>query len=286
LSFQTGVTNLYNEFVNKGVTPSGQTLAAMKAAVVSLYNAGTTAGKGSHSTTYTMTSSEKTKDLGASHSYRYINANNVYNAGSNSSHHSTTYTLTTAEKTKDLGGAHNYRYINANNVYNTGSNSAHQTGTYTLGTKASAAASTYDMGNTNKYRYINATAAWNKASSTGYVSGTAVGYNSGTTAGRPTGFQIFQFDTVRYKDGYVSQTVKMAHIPKNIRVTFTMFCNRNSYYYKKNAAGTETRLLTAGEYGSSTYNITTTITFNESSDTDIWFTTTAYGFGHFNNVTF
>ena len=81
--------------------------------------------------------------------------------------------MTSSEKTKDLGASHNYRYINANNVYNAGSNSAHQTGTYTAGTKASAAASTYDMGNTNKYRYINATAAWNKASSTGYVSGTA-----------------------------------------------------------------------------------------------------------------
>ena len=147
----------------------------MKAAVVSLYNKGKTDGVTVHTTTYALTTAEKTKDLGSSHSYRYIDANNVYNAGTaagaSSGHHSTTYTMTTAEKTKDLGAAHNYRYINANNVYNAGSNSAHQTGTYTLGTKASAAASTYDMGNTNKYRYINATAAWNKASSTGYTNG-------------------------------------------------------------------------------------------------------------------
>ena len=101
-----------------------------------VYNAGTTAGKGSHSTTYTMTSSEKTKDLGTSHSYRYINANNVYNNGSNS---------------------------------------AHQTTTYTMGTKASAAASTYDLGASNKYRYINATAAWNKASNVGSSVGFANG---------------------------------------------------------------------------------------------------------------
>ena len=35
-SFQTGVTNLYNEFVDKGVTPTDMTLAAMKAAVGNL----------------------------------------------------------------------------------------------------------------------------------------------------------------------------------------------------------------------------------------------------------
>ena len=126
MSFQTGVTNLYNEFVNKGVTPTSTSLSDMIDAVT-----------------------------------------NLYNAGSNSAHHSTTYTMTSSEKTKDLGAAHNYRYIDANNVYNAGSNSAHQTGTYTLGTKASAAASTYDLGASNKYRYINATAAWNKATSLG-----------------------------------------------------------------------------------------------------------------------
>ena len=95
MSFQTGVTNLYNEFVNKGVTPTSTSLSDMIDAVVSLYNKGKTDGVTVHSTTYTMTSSEKTKDLGASHNYRYINANNVYNAGSNSAHQTTTYTMGT-----------------------------------------------------------------------------------------------------------------------------------------------------------------------------------------------
>ena len=95
MSFQTGVTELYNEYVSKGVSPTSTSLAALKAAVTTLYNKGKSDGVTVHSTTYTMTSSEKTKDLGASHNYRYINANNVYNAGSNSAHQTTTYTMGT-----------------------------------------------------------------------------------------------------------------------------------------------------------------------------------------------
>ena len=143
-SFQTGVTELYNEYVSKGVTPSGQTLAALKAAVTNLYNKGKTDGVTVHSTTYTASTkasaAASTYDMGASHSYRYINATAAWNkasstgyaSGTAAGHHSTTYTMTTAEKTKDLGAAHNYRYINANNVYNAGSKSAHHSTTYTM----------------------------------------------------------------------------------------------------------------------------------------------------------
>lgn len=37
-SFQTGVDTLYNQYVSKGVTPSGKTLAAITSATDSLYN--------------------------------------------------------------------------------------------------------------------------------------------------------------------------------------------------------------------------------------------------------
>ena len=183
-SFQTGVTNLYNEFVNKGVTPSGQTLSAMKAAVVSLYNAGTA-------------------------------------AGASSGHHTTTYTMTTAEKTKDLGVSHNYRYIDANNVYNAGSNSAHQTTTYTAGTKASAAASTYDMGASNKYRYINATAAWNKATNVGYANGTnaSVSYFTGTAQLR----NWYDEGIIRFNaSNYNSCTVVLPNQTSGVAVTLSL----------------------------------------------------------------
>ena len=44
--------------------------------------AGTASGATTHTGTYTLTSSETgTKDLGTSHSYRYVNASNVYNKG-------------------------------------------------------------------------------------------------------------------------------------------------------------------------------------------------------------
>ena len=111
-------------------------------AVTNLYNKGKTDGVTVHTTTYSLSTkasaTASTYDMGASHTYRYINASAVWNAGSNSAHHSTTYTM---------------------------------------GTKASAAASTYDLGASNKYRYINATAAWNKASSTGYTNGKINGLN-------------------------------------------------------------------------------------------------------------
>ena len=176
MSFQTGVTNLYNEFVNKGVTPSGQTLAAMKNAVTTLYNKGKSDGVTVHSTTYTMTTAEKTKDLGAAHNYRYINANNVYNAGTTAGKgsHSTTYTMTSSEKTKDLGTSHSYRYINANNVYNAGSNSSHHSTTYTL----AASEKTKDLGAAHNYRYINANNVYNNGSSVGYNTATSNRYNN------------------------------------------------------------------------------------------------------------
>ena len=40
-SFQIEVTELYNEFVSKGVTPTNKTLAALKAAITNLYNKST-----------------------------------------------------------------------------------------------------------------------------------------------------------------------------------------------------------------------------------------------------
>ena len=86
--------------------------------------AGTASGATNHTGTYTLTSSETgTKDLTASHSYRYINATNVYNKGKTdgATVHSSTYTLKSSETgTKDLTASHSYRYINATNVYNKG----------------------------------------------------------------------------------------------------------------------------------------------------------------------
>ena len=44
-SFQTGVDTLYNQYVSKGVTPSGKTLAAITSATDSLYNTAYANGK-------------------------------------------------------------------------------------------------------------------------------------------------------------------------------------------------------------------------------------------------
>ena len=111
MSFQTGVTNLYNEFVNKGVTPTSTSLSDMIDAVVSLYNKGKSDGVTVHSTTYSLSTkasaAASTYDMGASHSYRYINATAAWNkasstgyasgtaAGSGSLINTTTYNITT-----------------------------------------------------------------------------------------------------------------------------------------------------------------------------------------------
>ena len=153
----------------------------MKNAVTNLYNKGKTDGVTVHSTTYSLSTkasaAASTYDMGASHSYRYINATAAWNkasstgyaSGTAAGHHSTTYTLTASEKTKDLGASHNYRYINANNVYNAGSNSSHHSTTYAM----TSSEKTKDLGGAHNYRYINANNVYNNGSSTGYNNGTA-----------------------------------------------------------------------------------------------------------------
>ena len=62
--------------------------------------------------------------MGVSHTYRYVNATNVYNKGKadGGTTHTTTYTYPSGSTgaTYDMGVSHTYRYVNATNVYNKG----------------------------------------------------------------------------------------------------------------------------------------------------------------------
>lgn len=79
-----------------------------------------------HTDTYTYPSGSTggTYDMGVSHTYRYVNASNVYTKGKadGKTVHSTTYTYPSGSTgaTYDMGTDHTYRYVNATNVYTKG----------------------------------------------------------------------------------------------------------------------------------------------------------------------
>lgn len=167
------------------------------------YTAGYNAKKAELTATYTPTSRSASLDMGANHTYRYVNTNSVPNSNSG------TYGSVTSNGVKDMGATNSYRYCNIN-VPNSNS------GTYTYASGSTGG--TVDMGSTNSYRYVNATNVYakGKADGKGEVGGsyitevqykerssswkTSSGYSFGMTVyyGKSTSYQSF----IKFDAGY------------------------------------------------------------------------------------
>ena len=134
-NFQAGVNSVYNAVVAKGVTPASTSLSDVITGIGNIPTSTT------HTETYSITSNG-TKDMGVTHSYRYCSVSVPnYNDGNIS--------MTQRATWIDLGVNNAYRYIHTHEVPNTNS------GTYTFPSRETPSTST-DLGETNTIRYINA----------------------------------------------------------------------------------------------------------------------------------
>ena len=122
-----------------GIKDMGAANSTRYAVATNVYTKGWNDGKADHSTTYTASSRSAALDMGASHSYRYVNTNSVPNTSSG------TYGSVTTNGTHDMGATNSYRYVTVNVPHPT------HTTTYTPTTRASNC----DMGATHSYRYVN-----------------------------------------------------------------------------------------------------------------------------------
>ena len=209
-NFQAGVDSVYDAIVAEGTTPASKSLSDVVSGITTMstdrYNAGTVDGyntkKNQLTGTYTPSSNGSGLDMGADHTYRYVNTNTVYNAGTATGYTSgynagttdgyntkknqltATYTPGSNGNKLDMGADHTYRYVNTNTVYNSGTTDGYNTkrnqltATYT----PSSNGNKLDMGSNHSYRYVNTNTVYNAGTATGYTSG----YNAGTTAGYNT----------------------------------------------------------------------------------------------------
>ena len=169
------------------------------------YTAGYNAKKAELTGTYKPTSRATGLDMGANHTYRYVNTTSVPNSNSG------TYAVT-SNGVKDMGADNTQRYVN---VAVPNSNS----GTYTPTTK-----STFDMGATNDKRYVDTRSVANVNSGTyavtsngvkdmgadnaqRYVNVNVPNSNSGTytPAGNST-YDMGATNSYRYCDGRTAYT--------------------------------------------------------------------------------
>ena len=174
-----------------GIKDLGTSNSYRYAVASNVYTKGWNDGKADHSTTYTPTSRASNNDMGATHSYRYVNTNSIPNANSgtydvtsngvkdmgagndkryvninvpNSNSATYTYGANDTGGTKDMGISNSYRYVNADNVYAKGKadGKADHSTTYT----PTSSASNNDMGATHSYRYVNTNSVPNSNSAT------------------------------------------------------------------------------------------------------------------------
>jgi len=145
--YNSGTTAGYNSGTAAGYT-SGYN-AGTSDGYTTGYNAGTTAGyntkKNSLTGTYKPSSNGSRLDMGADHTYRYVNTTAVYNSGTSAGYNSGT----AAGYTSGYNAGTADGYATKRNQL---------TGTY----KPTSRSSRADMGSNHNYRYVNTTAIPNK----------------------------------------------------------------------------------------------------------------------------
>lgn len=116
-TFTAGVNAIFSAVKNAGVTPSASTPTAIATAIGNLR-------KTPYTATFRPTTRASTIDMGIPHSNRYVDTTAVPNT--NAAQY--TFPSGDTGGTKDLGATNTYRYVDAQNVYSKGSSDGYSSG--------------------------------------------------------------------------------------------------------------------------------------------------------------